>query len=408
VALVVGLGVVAVSAAVGQAPPTATKVDTEPLDLTAPDRYQVPSHLEPVRHVRLMATADGIVRSQDAKAGATVREGQEVAQLDRGEAAARVKIAHAEVKEQQAAVETAKLAAKAGSNNPPAQHALEASQARLEAAQARAELAQIALDHCSLRAPFPGKVIASPVFDGQFVAKGTVIAELADVSGLRVLIPVPRVGTAVGSSLSLDIEGQSVTGKVQALLPLPDSLAVLRELTLPLAAAWVAVPNPNGSLEPGQRVVSPALPTAPIATIPSQALHKGDPKDKAAAATVQVIRNEYVTDVKVRVLGNPVPDRVQVSGPLRPTDALIVLSTHPLLAGTLIRFNTGAGHGIEATSPNPAESGVPAELTPPRTGSRTAPIGAPGSAVPRGKSAAQPSGVPADKPAAKPAGAVPF
>ena len=35
-------------------------------------------------------------------------------------------------------------------------------------------------------------------------------------------------------------QGQPVQGKIQAILPLPESLAVLRELTSPLAAAWVA------------------------------------------------------------------------------------------------------------------------------------------------------------------------
>ena len=52
---------------------------------------------------------------------------------------------------------------------------------------------------------------------------------------------------------------------------------------------------------------------------------------------MQVIRNEYVTDIPVRVLGHPGPERVQVSGLFRPNDALVVSSSVPLLAGTLIR-----------------------------------------------------------------------
>ena len=219
----------------------------------------------------------------------------------------------------------------------------------LEAAQARAELAQIAFDQCSLKAPFSGKVLESRVSDGQYVAKGTVIAELADTTSLRALVPVSRAGASAGASLVLNVEGQPVTGKIQALLPLPESLAVLRELTKPLAAAWVVLPNPTGALEPGQRVISPALPTAPIAVLPAQALLKADPKDKDkekdkdASQTVQVIRNEYVTNLKVHVLGNPVPNRVQVTGAFRPTDALIVATNVPLMAGTLIRFNSGSG-----------------------------------------------------------------
>ena len=414
VAVAVALSMAALSATRAQAPPTSAKVDTEPIELTAPDRYLVPSVLEAVRRVTLVATTDGVVRSQDAKAGANVREGQEIASLDNGEASARLKIAQADVKKAQADLEIVNLHLKGGGEITTASGRAQASQAQamLEAAQARAELAQIAFDHCSLRAPFAGKVLDSRVSDGQFVIKGTVIAELADTTSLRALVPVTRGGATAGGNIVLNVEGQPVTGKVLALLPLPESLAVLRELTSPLAAAWVILPNPNGVLEPGQRVISPALPTAPIAILPAHSLLKADPKDKDAVPIVQVIRNEYVTNLKVHVLGNPVPDRVQVTGTFRPTDALIVSTSVPLMSGTLIRFNSGDGTApaaIEATSPNPADSGVSAALTAPRAGSRVAPIGAPGSAAPRsrtGRPAASSPGVPAAKPAARTA--VPF
>jgi hypothetical protein len=81
---------------------------------------------------------------------------------------------------------------------------------------------------------------------------------------------------------------------------------------------------------------------------------------------VQVIRNEYVTNVPVQVLGGLGPDRVQVSGLFRNTDALIVGSSVPLIPGTLVRFSEGpAARGIEATSPNPAHGGLEAGITPP-------------------------------------------
>lgn len=421
VALAVGVGLIATSAARGQALPNSAKVDTAPLQLTNPDRFQVPAVLEPVRQVNLIASAEGVVRSQEAKVGATVREGQEVAQLDRSEAAARLKIAQAEVKEAEAAVEvaTGTVTASGETATTVVKAGVAQAQARLDAARARGELAQIAFDRCALRAPFAGRVLASPVSDGQYVPKGAVITELADVSSLKVLVPVRRAGATVGGAVTLNIEGQNVAGKIQALLPLPESLAVIRELASPYTAAWVVLPNTSGSLEPGQRALSPDLPLAPIATIPAHAL-KTDDKTKGqsrtpeagSSSTVQVIRNEYVTDVKVGVIGRRGPDRVEVTGPLRPTDALIVSSSVPLLAGTLIRFNHGtAGDGgVEGTNPNPAESGAPANLTPPRDSGRTgpAPIGAPGSAAPKGKRATSRPGT--QTPAAPKSGAnpVPF
>jgi membrane fusion protein (multidrug efflux system) len=400
------LACVAVSSARGQAPPTAAKVDTQPLLLTPPDRYLVQPTLEPIRRVTLVAAADGIVRSQDAHEGSDVRANQEVAQLDKAEAIARLKIAQAEAKEQQAAL--AEVQSTIGGsdlkNSPKGKTTLAQAEARLEAAQARVELAQAALDRCTLRAPFAGRIAESFVSDGQYVNKGTVIAELVDVSSLRALVPLARAGTVVGGAVTVGVEGQPVTGKVQAVLPLSEGLAVVRELATPMASAWVVVPNAGGTLEPGQRVLSPALPTWPLANVPTHAVQNADGKKGAPA--VQVIRNEYVTVVPVRVLGTPGPDRVQVSGALRPTDALIVNSSVPLQPGTLIRFGgSPAPLGtVEGTTPNPAVVGEPADLTPPR------PASAGNVAMPRTRAPAAPA--PASRPAAptpKPAGSsVPF
>jgi multidrug efflux pump subunit AcrA (membrane-fusion protein) len=372
------------SLARGQVPPTTAKVETAALDLTPPDRYQIPSVLEPIRRVTILAPSDGVVRSMDAPIGATVREGQEMAQLDRTEAAARLKIAQANVKEMQALLKTSPAAA--------------VVQAQLEAAQARTEIAQLELDRCTLRAPFAGRVFAAPISPGQYVTKGTLLAELVDTSSLHVLVPYDRAGVSVGGNVNVSIEGQTVSGKVQAMLPLGEEHAPLRGLSTSFTAVWVAIPNTKGTFEPGQRVLSPSLPTAPIATIPAHALHgegKGAPK-------VQVIRNEYATDVAVRVLGHPGPDRVQVSGPLRRTDALIVSSTVPLVAGTLVRFS-GSASGIEAMSPNPAESGEAAAITAPSGSARTASDSA------RGKTATRPTESPRTNTPARPASnATPF
>jgi multidrug efflux pump subunit AcrA (membrane-fusion protein) len=349
--LIVGPGL-----AHGQAATTA-KVEAVAIELKAPDRYQIYSVLEPIRRVTLTAPSDGILRSLELPVGAAVRERQEVAQFDRAEAAALAKIAQAQVREARAALKGAANA--------------EAAQAQLEAAEARGELAALALDRCTLRAPFAGRLLDVAVSPGQYLPKGAKVAELADVSSLRVLVPLDRGKTSVGATVKLQVEGQAITGKVQALLPLSEALAPLHELTTALSAAWVVLPNPKSELEPGQRVLGPSLPTAPIATIPARALHE-PAKGQSGGPTVQLIRNEYVTNLPVRVLGHPGPERVQVSGLLRPADRLIVSSSVPLVAGTLIRFSPAAAVGeIEGTNPNPAEGGELAGITPPRSAARS-------------------------------------
>ena len=410
--LVIGLGVIAslISPSWGQTPPTSAKVDTLPLELTPPQRYQIFSILEPIRRVTLVASADGVVRSQAAQAGASVREGQEVAVMDRAESSARVKIALAEVKEVQNDLDLAKATVGAGTTAMD-KATVGRAMARLEGAQGRAEIAQLAFEHCALRAPFSGKILESYVSEGQFVAKGTVLAELADVTSLRAVVPVDRASASIGSSVTVLVEGQRVQGKIQAVLPLPESFGILRELTSPLAAAALVLSNTNGTLEPGQRVLSPATPNAPIVQVPAGAIKSQDIKTKEksvdSASTVQVIRNEYVTNIKVRVLGQAGPDRVQVTGPFRQTDALIVSSSVPLIAGTLLRFHGSSTSVLEGTSPNPVDSGAAVELTPPGVGNRTTPIGAPGSALPKSRTTGT---APATtKPATKPSeNSVPF
>jgi multidrug efflux pump subunit AcrA (membrane-fusion protein) len=309
-----------------------------------PERYQISEVLEPIRRITLVAPADGVILSLDARLGSLVRDAQELVQLDRREASTRLKAALAEVKEKQAFL--------------GADPKLEAVyKAQYEAAEARAELAQLALERCTLRAPFAGRVVDLPVSAGQFVLKGTTILELADISSLKAFQPVDRRKVSEGSSLALQIEDKEVTGKVQAILPLPDDYLVLGELVTPLAAASVVLPNPKGDLEVGMRVRTSSIPTAPIAVIPKRSLKQENPRS-AEASVVQVIRNEFdnslpvqvVTNLPVQVLGDVGPDRVQITGRFRPTDSLVVATSSPLLAGTLVKFPEGSGsRGSEAT-----------------------------------------------------------
>src|SRR5437016_145974 len=73
--------------------PGSARVETEPLSLTPPDRYQVGVVLEPARRVVVMAPFDGMVRTLSVPVGASVREGEEIGQFDRAEASAKSDIA---------------------------------------------------------------------------------------------------------------------------------------------------------------------------------------------------------------------------------------------------------------------------------------------------------------------------
>jgi multidrug efflux pump subunit AcrA (membrane-fusion protein) len=347
--------------AAAQTLPTAAKIEAVPLELTMPERYQITEVLEPIRKVTLVAPRDGLIRSIEARLGAVVRDSEEIAQLDRTEAAARMKMAVAELHEKQALLKTNK-------NSP------DVYQAQVEAAQARVELADLELGRCTLRAPFAGRVVALPSCSGQYVLKGAVIAELADVSSLKVMQPVDRRSVAANSSLSVQVEGREVTAKVQTVLPLPDGLKILRELATPLGAAILVVANSKGDLEPGLRVQSATVPSTPIATVPKRSVKAEDPRG-GDHMMVQVIRDDYVTNVPVRVLGETGTERVQIAGALRASDSLIASTSVALLQGTLVRFgeNGASQGGPEAGITNPPGG----RGRPPAPGSSTTP-GAPG------------------------------
>jgi biotin carboxyl carrier protein len=350
----------------------AAKVERAMLHLTPADRYRLPLIVEPLRKVIVMAPSDGVLRSIAVPVGSTVQEGQEIARLDTNAALTRYRVAKASVKEMDTEVAIAKASA-----NPATGVAI--AEARLEAAKARAELAQIEVESCTLRAPFAGRVMDVAVSPGQYLSKGSAILDLADVATVRVLLPVDRGAASVGGSLTFAIEETPVTGKVQAVLPLGEAHANLRELASPLAAAWVTVANTSGTFEPGQRAHSPYLPNAPIAGVPSFSIRKDD----SGNSMVQVIRAERVTDVPIKVLGSLGPDRSQISGPFRTSDILIQTSSVPLRAGTFIRFNDGSiPRGVEGSAPSVDQVGDPADVssTPPGI----APIGSGGRPKPGG------------------------
>ena len=124
-------------------------------------------------------------------------------------------------------------------------------------------------------------------------------------------------------------------------------------------------PESQGGAGAGPAGAAVGVPTTAITAVPRRAI-RPDELRGPTASMVQVIRNEYVTNVPVQVLGGLGNDRIQISGLLRETDVLIIGSSVPLMPGTLVRFADAPGaHGIEGTSPDPSRSGVEAGITPP-------------------------------------------
>ncbi len=347
------------SIALGQTLPTSARIESVPLELTMPERYQVAELLEPIRRVTLIAPADGFVRSIEFRLGSPVRELQEIAQLDRGEASARLKIAAAEVKEKEAEL---KAAFDASSELVPVSARGCPGAARTGPDRARSLYAACALS---------GRLVALPVCAGQYVVKGTTIAELADVSALKTLLPVDRRSVASGASLTVHVEGQDVAGKVQAVLPLPAQFVALRELATPFAAAWVVDPQHQGASSSRDCGSAPRpFRSRPSPRFPKRAMKHGDARNADSThgpGDPQRIRHQRAGARARRHRPGTDAGHRPLSAVGR-TDRVVIGLAPGRDAGP---FRRGGGpSSIEGVSPDPAVGGTPAGVIRRRRASR--------------------------------------
>ena len=182
-------------------------------------------------------------------------------------------------------------------------------------------------DHRAVPGQDPGHVgLPRPVRD-----QARPLAELADYSILKVLVPVDRTAVKAGGDIELFVEGKPITGKVMATVPLPENFAILRELATPWAAAWVNIPNATTPWSPASGCRGPYAPTQPITAMPTRALRPRRRRQAPAGADRPF--NGNVLDIPVKVIGDAGFDRTQVSGPFLPTDAAIVEISIPMASG---------------------------------------------------------------------------
>ena len=100
-------------------------------------------------------------------------------------------------------------------------------------------------------------------------------------------------------------------------------------------------------------VYSPLIPRNPVAEVPTVAVTNSD----QGGRKVQVIREGFVRDVSVQVLGQVGSDFVFVSGRFGTTDELIQKTSETLLDGARVTSRDAAkpaAGGAAPTAPKPA------------------------------------------------------
>ncbi len=299
-----------------QAPePQQVVIEREQLLTRSPEDYQITLQLVPTKSIELVALTDGVVSAINTPAGSKVQQQAEVLRLES-------RLRQLELDRARAIYEATKSATEAG---------LAASE-RPEVARIDLEVAQVLLDQTTVRAPFEGTVTRLHVVPGQYVRAGDPVATLSDLTKLSAEIPVDRKSTKPGDNLELRIEGSTQSVAVDTVDAIPPRFESLRGLFESIGSAVVSLDNANAQWQVGQTVYSPLVPRQPVAEVPNSALVNSDDGTRR----VQVIRDGFVRDVSVQLLGAVGEDRTYVSGRFGLDDELVVNSSELLLDGTQV------------------------------------------------------------------------
>jgi membrane fusion protein (multidrug efflux system) len=308
------------------ADPNQVTIKRESLLLTSPDHYKVPLILKPQRQIMFVATAGGLIENVQGKPGDQLREQAEIIRLDTTREALLLIKAKADYE----AGKMREQLAKDGKGNVPAGVAAE----ELKSLKALLDLAQLDVDRRVLRAPFSGKIGAVHVAVGQYVRTGDLLASYGDQSQLTVNVPVDRIKAKEGDEIDLKIEGNPVKGKIQVINPLSLEFDNLRELIESPATATVIIDNAQAKLFPGQSVFVDIIPKEAVTRVPNQVIATNQ---TAGDRKIQVIRENTVRDIPIRLLAPVGNDYTYVTGPFKPGDEVILSSSIPLTDGVTVQ-----------------------------------------------------------------------
>jgi membrane fusion protein (multidrug efflux system) len=213
---------------------------------------------------------------------------------------------------------------------PP--QSLDDARTALEVARLNLRAMEIELRKTTIIAPFAGVAKSRPVTQGEFAQKGTVIAELLDLSQVIAKINVPEreilnFGEGMPVTMWLDaLPGRTYPGRVKTIGPEAD----IRSRNFPVE---VAVDNTSRQFRPGMlvRVKAELLSARRQIVIPRGAVIERE------QGRVVMVEEQGTARVRPVQLGTPIGDMVQVVSGLVEGDRVIVTGHKTLAAGEPVR-----------------------------------------------------------------------
>ena len=186
---------------------------------------------------------------------------------------------------------------------------------------------------------------------------GDPLVTLADLSKLKVDIPVDRETVKEGETFKLRVENQTLDTKLDKLQPAEAKFERVRDLATSLATAVIVLDNTAQKWHVGQAVFAPLVPRTPVTEVPTSTVGTNE----QGVRRVQIVRQGIVRDVFVDLLGHVGAERIHVSGPFIDGDVLILSSSRELSDGTQLRPNPSAALPGFADAAEPTVGGSAAK-----------------------------------------------
>ena len=200
--------------------------------------------------------------------------------------------------------------------------------AQLRVDQAQEALAQAKLDKMTIKAPFTGYTGLRLVSPGDYISQGENLAELTDISILKLDFKVPEIYLSelkIGRELEINVDafpGSIIKGEVTAIAPSADSNAHNIEVR-------ASIPNPSGTLRPGLFAkVSLLVDQQTTFVIPEQAIIPQD-----GGFFVMTVSKENTVVMVPVTMGQRRPGVVQITDGLQENDILITAGQIKLFPG---------------------------------------------------------------------------
>ena len=284
------------------------------------------------REVPMTATTQGIVRSLAIRLNGTVRPGQPLLTVDTD--VSRASLAVAEATLAKARQDLARYETLQRENNATA---TEVETARLQVSNAELQITSLRkqISEAIIHAPIGGTITEKPIEQGMFIAPGTPLATITDVSFVNVIVNIPEtelLNWPVGRVVRVDFEGYPTVffrGTVHQI-----GLKGGEAGTFPVEIR-VANNRPATPLRVGMtaRVSRTDTAPTPVLTIPRTALVQG-----SDTTAVYVLQGHHVRLRPIQT-GDPSGTDLVVHRGLRLGDQVVVSGANGLRDNVMVDVN---------------------------------------------------------------------